>query len=279
MAQRDFKKAYKYLLITLACAFIFLGVKSVEYYGKFSHDILPGRIAETDEEALDKVVHDVDAVATDWLNNLIPGDEETHLKRTAVLAVDMSTLPDQQEQVQSQLASVEERLGEASGSTKSALEEQQESLQSRQAMLNAIAQNKEEVNAWRTLDAELNGNTKIKGLRTEVSAGELTLADTKAVLKKWKEDAPFKDAIAGIHDPHPIPSGNIFASTYFLMTGFHAIHVIVGMILFAIVLAQGVNLNEKWSDYVENSGLYWHFVDLVWIFLFPLIYIVPGFER
>ena len=33
-------------------------------------------------------------------------------------------------------------------------------------------------------------------------------------------------------------------------------------------------LNEKWTDFVENSGLYWHFVDLVWIFLFPLLYIV-----
>jgi cytochrome c oxidase subunit 3 len=33
-------------------------------------------------------------------------------------------------------------------------------------------------------------------------------------------------------------------------------------------------LNEKWTDFVENSGLYWHFVDLVWIFLFPMLYII-----
>jgi cytochrome c oxidase subunit 3 len=64
------------------------------------------------------------------------------------------------------------------------------------------------------------------------------------------------------------------------MTGFHALHVIVGMILFAIPLwfirmpGFHSSLNEKWSDYVENTGLYWHFVDLVWIFLFPLIYII-----
>jgi cytochrome c oxidase subunit 3 len=58
------------------------------------------------------------------------------------------------------------------------------------------------------------------------------------------------------------------------MTGFHALHVIVGMILFAIVLKQGPLLDHRWIDYVENSGLYWHFVDLVWIFLFPLLYIV-----
>jgi heme/copper-type cytochrome/quinol oxidase subunit 3 len=35
-------------------------------------------------------------------------------------------------------------------------------------------------------------------------------------------------------------------------------------------------LNEKWTDFMENAGLYWHFVDLVWIFLFPLLYILPG---
>jgi cytochrome c oxidase subunit 3 len=46
------------------------------------------------------------------------------------------------------------------------------------------------------------------------------------------------------------------------------------MILFIMVLAQGSRLNAEWTDWVENSGLYWHFVDLVWIFLFPLIYII-----
>ena len=74
--------------------------------------------------------------------------------------------------------------------------------------------------------------------------------------------------------PHVIKYGNVFASTYFLMTGFHAIHVIVGLILFLIVLKQGSGLDESYTDFVENSGLYWHFVDLVWIFLFPLIYII-----
>jgi cytochrome c oxidase subunit 3 len=46
------------------------------------------------------------------------------------------------------------------------------------------------------------------------------------------------------------------------------------MILFAMAMNQGSRLNEGWTDWVENSGLYWHFVDLVWIFLFPLLYIV-----
>ena len=68
-----------------------------------------------------------------------------------------------------------------------------------------------------------------------------------------------------------IPSGNMWASTYFLLTGFHAIHVAVGLIVFA--LAMRMKLDSKKAGFLENIGLYWHFVDLVWIFLFPLLYL------
>jgi cytochrome c oxidase subunit 3 len=71
--------------------------------------------------------------------------------------------------------------------------------------------------------------------------------------------------------PMMIPSGNMWASTYFLMTGFHAIHVLVGLIVFAIVLLY--KLDSRRANMLENTGLYWHFVDLVWIFLFPLLYL------
>jgi cytochrome c oxidase subunit 3 len=83
-------------------------------------------------------------------------------------------------------------------------------------------------------------------------------------------------AFAAVHDPHPILWGNTFASIYFLMTGFHALHVIIGMIMFGLIIGLGManKLGAQHAVLVENCGLYWHFVDLVWIFLFPLIYIV-----
>ncbi|HXT58250.1 MAG TPA: cytochrome c oxidase subunit 3 [Pirellulales bacterium] len=71
--------------------------------------------------------------------------------------------------------------------------------------------------------------------------------------------------------PVVIPGGNMWASTYFLLTGFHAIHVIVGLIVFAIMLT--MQFNAANAGIIENVGLYWHFVDLVWIFLFPLLYL------
>jgi cytochrome c oxidase subunit 3 len=70
----------------------------------------------------------------------------------------------------------------------------------------------------------------------------------------------------------------LFYSLYFLMTGLHAIHIIVGIIIIAIlaiVWARDWKLASE--DYIptELVGLYWHFVDLVWIFLFPLFYLIP----
>ena len=68
-----------------------------------------------------------------------------------------------------------------------------------------------------------------------------------------------------------IPGGNMWVSTYFLLTGFHALHVIVGLIAFVILCR--MTLGQAKANLIENVGLYWHFVDLVWIFLFPLLYL------
>ena len=79
------------------------------------------------------------------------------------------------------------------------------------------------------------------------------------------------DVFPWLRLPIVIPGGNMWASTYFLLTGFHAIHVIVGLIVFAVLL--GYRLDARRAGMIENAGLYWHFVDLVWIFLFPLLYL------
>ena len=79
------------------------------------------------------------------------------------------------------------------------------------------------------------------------------------------------DVFPWLRLPAVIPGGNMWASTYFLLTGFHAVHVLVGLIVFAILLFY--KLGPKRAGMIENAGLYWHFVDLVWIFLFPLLYL------
>ena len=75
---------------------------------------------------------------------------------------------------------------------------------------------------------------------------------------------------------HEIESGftitsNLFWSFYYTAAGLHAAHVVAGMVIMLIVAASAAK--NQHLNRVENIGIYWHFVDLVWIFLFPLLYI------
>ena len=77
-------------------------------------------------------------------------------------------------------------------------------------------------------------------------------------------------------EPEYQKNAQIFFSLYFVLTGLHALHMIVGlgiMTWMLIWVKQGVITPEYYSP-IEISGLYWHFVDIVWIFLFPLLYLI-----
>ena len=68
----------------------------------------------------------------------------------------------------------------------------------------------------------------------------------------------------------------IFFSFYFAMTGLHALHMIIGMgiLVWLIVRARKGHFSSAYHTPVENMGLYWHFVDIVWVFLFPVLYLI-----
>jgi cytochrome c oxidase subunit 3 len=68
----------------------------------------------------------------------------------------------------------------------------------------------------------------------------------------------------------------LFFSLYFAMTGMHALHMIIGVGLFSVLtfLAWRGRYTKEYHTPIENAGLYWHFVDLVWIYLFPLLYLI-----
>ena len=75
--------------------------------------------------------------------------------------------------------------------------------------------------------------------------------------------------------PHALQV-QLFFSLYFGLTGLHALHMIVGVSILAVItwMASRGRFSPAWYTPVEMSGLYWHFVDIVWIFLFPLLYLV-----
>ena len=70
------------------------------------------------------------------------------------------------------------------------------------------------------------------------------------------------------------PHVQIFFSLYFALTGVHALHMIIGFVLLSVItrMAHKERFSPEWYTPVELAGLYWHFVDIVWIFLFPLLY-------
>ena len=67
----------------------------------------------------------------------------------------------------------------------------------------------------------------------------------------------------------------MFGASFFTLTGLHMTHVTVGVVYLGVI-AWGFNKRKYTADDVEVSGLYWHFVDLVWMFLFPLIYLMSA---
>lgn len=267
--QKNPAKARMFMILTLILGIMFLGIKSVEYYGKFDYDILPGHVPESDRQAMTKLVTALEKRTDAQLAAVTPNAKKTERE--------------------DRLAELDTRLTDlqAAGDKKSASE-----LAHAQAVKKLY---NEYVNVRDHVRAEVSFAVPfadLEKLRTEADVSKIPSlklgpfghegeaydppADTLLghVHHKILNNEELKPLVSGIklERVRPILYGNLFASNYFLMTGFHAIHVIVGLILFVLAIKSPLSLNN--AVFVENAGLYWHFVDLVWIFLFPLIYII-----
>ena len=107
----------------------------------------------------------------------------------------------------------------------------------------------------------------IPGRMFSLSAGHGTPQDT--VLRETEPPFMENDEI----DEDPV---QLFFSFYFAMTGLHATHMVIGVAILAVLMA-AARRGAFSADYftpVEMTGLYWHFVDIVWVFLFPLLYLI-----
>ena len=341
MTEEKFQKAWKMMVWVLILGFVFLGIKAFEYKGKFDHDIVPGHIAENDQQAMDKLVAEVNGSRDSWVNSLyVPAEDAdtepsmpaklTALQGEAAAGADdadrqaaldalmafnnrvssgfvlVTTDADAKSSVKSSDAGKIASVREAHAGLVTAQAECAAAKIKGEGYADAMAAFEAKVKAYlKLMPEEAAGIEAVLEQITTAAAANMPppgppaapdIVGLSAAVRR--EIVPFHvgsdhkvnrhimvlleelradPVVAGhlsVHDPHPMPFGNVFASVYFLMTGFHAIHVIVGMILWVIVIAKTTSLDASWTDFVENSGLYWHFVDLVWIFLFPLIYIV-----
>jgi cytochrome c oxidase subunit 3 len=78
--------------------------------------------------------------------------------------------------------------------------------------------------------------------------------------------------------PALAPKVELFMTFYWVLTGLHALHMVIGagLLIWIMVRAWRGQFGPEYYGPVEIMGLYWHFVDIVWIFLFPFLYLIPG---
>lgn len=254
MKAEDFSKARRYLGLTLLLACVFLGIKAYEYSGKIAYDILPGHIPETPQMAIDKSMREMKLVIDQHSIDL--ADKKLPPKLELAEPGETAEIPG--------IADADEKTTEL----ETPVEEIQQELRTELDNPETPEARKKEITTLFALD------TQYRELNKRALDESITMDQMNQEIETLKQNPEYGAWLAPVHHLQPIIYGNLFASVYFLLTGFHALHVVIGMLLFLIVLVQGKRLCEKWNDYVENIGLYWHFVDLVWIFLFPLIYIL-----
>jgi cytochrome c oxidase subunit 3 len=300
------KRATLYIAVTLGLGLVFLGVKAVEYSAKFEHDILPGRIFEKLEGPVGWDNRQLVATQTGARFKLHVKKQLEHITSpTHAIGVSGGAAQAWEGFVENAEAAKKKNAEQAGKSLEADLQKVLE--QSPDLAPTA---------AWWNFSEEAEkkrGTMKRPAFVTAMKAEleELTMkhpvlkvnADAWLVLDAWPDLSPkqLNERIVGtkhlkpidktdggqpiegllekhpaLHLAHSIPYGNLWASCYFAMTGFHAIHVFGGLVVFTIMLvtAWRGRFGRQHETMVELTGLYWHFVDIVWIFLFPLLYLV-----
>ncbi|MCC7084023.1 MAG: heme-copper oxidase subunit III [Pirellulales bacterium] len=247
----DAAKAKGWLLLTFLLGCVFLGVKLFEYNAKFSHGIFPVRPHGLVHDKAD--IH-YSAAVRKRLNDL-----KTEITNTgAAITPDDQARIDVIDQVMRKVDDAEAAIRNEPDSSKGILK------------LLELAYEIYPPHDHGSVQHAAKAGAVPPGAVVKYAAFEQTASDQPANNQSADHEG-LNEKYLWLRLPIVIPGGPLWASTYFLLTGFHALHVLVGLIVFAILLFK--TLDRSRANVVENIGLYWHFVDLVWIFLFPLLYL------
>jgi cytochrome c oxidase subunit 3 len=268
LGRRNVSRAVVYIAVTLVLGLVFMGIKAVEYYAKFQHGILPGRIYEKLDgpmgvEYLRHVTKQLEHLARHPLE--AGGNYETSKEDADELLAEIGKGLSAQR--------VSDRIRGLEGIMAYPAFKEAKKLQGKQFTEAVLVRLDEIILEPARHRASRQAVTACKDLREDMRKGEGL--PEEEVRKRIKGILGEEEGL----DPHlsyEIPFGNMWASCYFAMTGFHALHVFGGLVVFAVILimaARGI-LAPRHEPMLEYIGLYWHFVDIVWIFLFPLLYLV-----
>jgi cytochrome c oxidase subunit 3 len=256
-----------WMIVTFVLGSVFLGVKAYEYKSKFEHGIYP---AQPHSQIYDRAdVYYVAAIRArlKGLERTDLSDEDQDLNRKLLSLVRWTEVHVAKTNDEGAILALSYDIYPLHRYEKYAHQQIELRQQLIDKQLKEVQANQQKLDA-RTGQLTAEETAQLKLIQTE-SGG---LRNCQQVLKAMNHEGPgLNEDHHGLKLPIYIPSGNMWASTYFLLTGFHAIHVLIGLIAFALMLP--LNLGPAKAGLVENIGLYWHFVDLVWIFLFPLLYL------
>ncbi len=297
----EVRKAAYYIAATLALGLLFLGVKAYEYKAKFDHEILPGRIYENlDKETgyryfiphvkrqLEHIVGTVNAAGRETAEKLHK-DYEGGLLKADTIAASLAELkkldPDAKVTLDKPKdmsdADFVRKVGKELHTLVGHGGVNEKAMPACKLLLDDLRANTMPFLTPRAVNERIVGTKPMK--EKQPGKGKETTEPSKYVdlpEKSRPADAPMVVGILELdphaHLSHAIPWGNLWASCYFAMTGFHALHVLGGLVVFAVMLVMHARgkFGPEHAGFVENTGLYWHFVDIVWIFLFPLLYLV-----
>jgi cytochrome c oxidase subunit III len=308
IVRKDSKKCLIYICITFALGWVFMGIKTYEYTAKFQHGIMPGRMGDN---LIDPALAYIEPGSPGYEQFEPEAAVEKFKRERGTRPADAERAKEYDERLEfvehvaKQLQIAHKSAGkhpyDANGAAafkskikagltevcqpvieqiKSAEEEQTKveapkagetpkpkkelSLAERKDIADKAAGKATRAQRWAfELLSKINGDygqRAITPLEAGVEANELSH------LFKGMDLTPY------------IPYGNLWSSCYFAMTGFHAVHVLGGLVVFGFILYKGLTgklIPDAWNtSQMELIGLYWHFVDVVWIFLFPLLYLV-----
>ena len=274
----------------------------VYYLSHFSLQ-LKQRIAELEDQKAPTDHHDPATLETlyliqsgmlNWTENKVGVSNDPNMKRLALesfahqihpladrpdidkyLADERADLEEQQQTIAPQLSDLESKL--------EAAQKQISQLSDSIAKLESNRKSKPNVNGDFPPPTEIEQKNKAQLEDAEKIAKDATESisllkqQMNPIERRLEAQSRFNQFEGGINEhfhlklPMVIPNGNTWANTYFMLTGFHALHVVIGIFVFLILLP--LELDRKRAKVMENVGLYWHFVDIVWIFLFPMIYL------
>ena len=237
LAAGNSQHATRSLFAAIALGVCFLGVKGYEYYGKFHHQLLPGRIGEVFAEGSTIARRYDEGPGLGWLDLLKPQLEQLAGKEYKLLT-----------------AKEKPATPEASAQ-----------------LLDSITSDPGKNLAYGIFTAlDIGTGSASMAARMVFQTNESIRSSNqtaKAENRPLQAELPIQPAL---------PHGNLWASCYFFITGLHGIHLVAGLMALAIPAFAGLigRLGPSQYGYLANTALYWHFVDLVWIIIFPLLYLV-----